>query len=185
MKRRKNGMAAERWTGSSAEKAQDFQVSITIIEARRLAGLNMDPMVQVQVDGYKKYTHARESTNCPYYDEYFVFDFNLPSAELLDKLITLTVSLTDFFRVFHCRKWLRPGPVVGTFKLDLWTVYHAPGKQLIISQSFHHKWAVLLDPDDPGGGPRGYLKVDIGVTARGCPLKVPPKKEKEDDEIEE
>ena len=30
-------------------KAQDFQLCITIIEARQLAGLNMDPVVCVQV----------------------------------------------------------------------------------------------------------------------------------------
>jgi len=31
-------------------KAQDFQVCITVIEARQLAGLNMDPVVCVQVN---------------------------------------------------------------------------------------------------------------------------------------
>ena len=30
-------------------KAQDFQICITVIEARQLAGLNMDPVVCVQV----------------------------------------------------------------------------------------------------------------------------------------
>ena len=42
-------MAGDRWTGAS-DKAQDFQVSVTVIEARRLAGLNMDPMVQVTAE---------------------------------------------------------------------------------------------------------------------------------------
>ena len=50
-------------------KAQDFQVSVTIIEARQLAGLNMDPVVCVQVGDQKKYTSVKESTNCPYYNE--------------------------------------------------------------------------------------------------------------------
>ena len=35
-------------------KAQDFQVCITVIEARQLAGLNMDPVVCVQVGDQKK-----------------------------------------------------------------------------------------------------------------------------------
>ena len=30
-------------------KSQDYQVCITVIEARQLAGLNMDPVVCVQV----------------------------------------------------------------------------------------------------------------------------------------
>ena len=42
---------------------------MTIIEARQLAGLNMDPVVCVQVGDQKKYTSVKESTNCPYYNE--------------------------------------------------------------------------------------------------------------------
>lgn len=53
----------------NALKAQDFQVCITIIEGRQLAGLNMDPVVCVQVGDVKKYTSVKESTNCPYYNE--------------------------------------------------------------------------------------------------------------------
>lgn len=50
-------------------KSQDFQVCVTIIEARQLPGLNMDPVVCIQVGDQKKYTSAKESTNCPYYNE--------------------------------------------------------------------------------------------------------------------
>lgn len=50
-------------------KAQDFQVCLTILEARQLAGLNMDPVVCIQVGDQKKYTSVKESTNCPYYNE--------------------------------------------------------------------------------------------------------------------
>ena len=46
-----------------------LQVCITVIEARQLAGLNMDPVVCVQVGDQKKYTSVKESTNCPYYNE--------------------------------------------------------------------------------------------------------------------
>lgn len=45
------------------------QVCVTIIEARQLAGLNMDPVVCVQVGDQKKYTSVKESTNCPYFNE--------------------------------------------------------------------------------------------------------------------
>ena len=45
------------------------QVCITVIEARHLAGINMDPVVCVQVGECKKYTSVKESTNCPYYNE--------------------------------------------------------------------------------------------------------------------
>ncbi|XP_037302537.1 fer-1-like protein 6, partial [Manduca sexta] len=58
----------------TALKAADFQVCITIIEARQLAGLNMDPVVCVQVGEIRKY---------------FVFDFHMPPIILFDKIITL------------------------------------------------------------------------------------------------
>lgn len=45
------------------------QVSITVIEARQLVGLNVDPVVCVEVGDDKKYTSMKESTNCPYYNE--------------------------------------------------------------------------------------------------------------------
>ena len=55
-------------------KSQDFQVCVTVIEARQLPGLNMDPVVCIQVGDQKKYTSVKESTNCPYYNEvYYMF----------------------------------------------------------------------------------------------------------------
>lgn len=79
-------------TGQTALKAQDYQVCITIIEARQLAGLNMDPVVCVQIGDQRKYTSVKESTNCPYYNEYFVFDFHMSPVMLFDKIITLSVQ---------------------------------------------------------------------------------------------
>ena len=40
-----------------------------MIEARQLAGLNMDPVVCVAVGDNKKWSSVKESTNCPYYNE--------------------------------------------------------------------------------------------------------------------
>ena len=42
---------------------------MTVIEARQLVGLNMDPVVCVEIGEDKKYTSMKESTNCPYYNE--------------------------------------------------------------------------------------------------------------------
>lgn len=58
-------------------KSQDFQVCVTIIEARQLPGLNMDPVVCIQIGDQKKYTSVKESTNCPYYNEVSRGNFNL------------------------------------------------------------------------------------------------------------
>lgn len=52
------------------------QISITVIEARQLIGLNMDPVVCVEVGDDKKYTSMKESTNCPYYNEVGAFQLS-------------------------------------------------------------------------------------------------------------
>nr|CAD7258972.1 unnamed protein product [Timema shepardi] len=49
---------------------------------------------------------------------------------------------------------------------------------------FYHKWALLTDPDDIAGGPKGYLKCDISVIGKGDTVKVPQKSEKDEDDIE-
>ncbi|XP_011330966.2 otoferlin isoform X2 [Ooceraea biroi] len=157
-------------TGQSALKAQDYQVCVTIIEARQLAGLNMDPVVCVQVGDQRKYTSVKESTNCPYYNEYFVFDFHMPPVMLFDKIITLSVQ--------QSRNLLRANLTLGIFKLDIATVWAQPDHQ------FYHKWALLTDPDDIVGGPKGYLKCDISVIGKGDTVKIPPKSEKDEDDIE-
>ncbi|KAL1466262.1 hypothetical protein MTO96_026796 [Rhipicephalus appendiculatus] len=157
-------------TATSALKAQDFQVCVTIIEGRHLAGLNMDPVICVQVGDQKKYTSVKESTNCPYYNEYFVFDFHMAPSMLFDKIVTLTA--------LHNRNIIRSGKVIGTFKLDVGTVFNQPEHQ------FYHKWAVLTDPDDMTAGPKGYIKCDISVVGKGDTIKPAPKKETDDDDIE-
>ncbi|XP_076249647.1 otoferlin isoform X2 [Calliopsis andreniformis] len=156
--------------GQTALKAQDYQVCITIIEARQLAGLNMDPVVCVQIGDQRKYTSVKESTNCPYYNEYFVFDFHMPPVMLFDKIIMLSVQ--------QSRNLLRANLTLGSFKLDIATVWAQPDHQ------FYHKWALLTDPDDVAGGPKGYLKCDISVIGKGDVVKIPPKSEKDEDDIE-
>ncbi|RMB94675.1 hypothetical protein DUI87_28910 [Hirundo rustica rustica] len=69
----------------SAGRPMDYQVSVTVIEARQLVGLNMDPVVCVEVGEEKKFTSMKESTNCPYYNEYFVFDFHVPPDVMFDR----------------------------------------------------------------------------------------------------
>ncbi|XP_068136051.1 otoferlin isoform X12 [Hyperolius riggenbachi] len=155
----------------SAGRPMDYQVSITVIEARQLVGLNMDPVVCVEVGEEKKYTSMKESTNCPYYNEYFVFDFHVPPDVMFDKIIKLSV--------IHSKNLLRSGTLVGSFKLDVGTVYTQPEHQ------FYHKWAILSDPDDITAGLKGYLKCDVAVVGKGDNIKTPHKaNETDEDDIE-
>ena len=54
----------------------------------------------------------------------------------------------------------------------------------ISDHQFYHKWALLTDPDDITGGPKGYLKCDINVITKGDAVKIPPKSERDEDDIE-
>ncbi|XP_029087847.1 otoferlin isoform X1 [Monodon monoceros] len=155
----------------SAGRPMDYQVSITVIEARQLVGLNVDPVVCVEVGDDKKYTSMKESTNCPYYNEYFVFDFHVPPDVMFDKIIKISV--------IHSRNLLRSGTLVGSFKMDVGTVYSQPEHQ------FHHKWAILSDPDDISAGLKGYVKCDVAVVGKGDNIKTPHKaNETEEEDIE-
>ncbi|KAI2652042.1 Otoferlin [Labeo rohita] len=155
----------------SSGRPVDYQISVTVIEARQLVGLNMDPVVCVEIGEDKKYTSMKESTNCPYYNEYFVFDFHVPPDVMFDKILKISV--------IHSKNLLRSGTLVGTFKLDVGTVYLQPEHQ------FHHKWAMLSDPDDITAGCKGYVKCDIAVVGKGDNIKTPHKaNEPDEDDIE-
>uniref|UniRef100_A0A8C2TRT4 Otoferlin n=1 Tax=Coturnix japonica TaxID=93934 RepID=A0A8C2TRT4_COTJA len=135
---------------------------ITVIEARQLVGLNMDPVVCVEVGEEKKYTSMKESTNCPYYNEYFVFDFHVPPDVMFDKIIKLSVSE-------------RAGIALSSELLRVHFTHH----------QFYHKWAILSDPEDLTAGLKGYLKCDIAVVGKGDNIKTPHKaNETEEDDIE-
>lgn len=50
---------------------------------------------------------------------------------------------------------------------------------------FHHKWAILSDPDDISAGLKGYVKCDVAVVGKGDNIKTPHKaNETEEDDIE-
>ena len=72
---------------------------------------------------------------------------------------------------------MRKRPVVTCLKIH---VCHFPS----LDHQFYHKWALLTDPDDITGGPKGYLKCDINVITKGDPVKIPPKSDRDEDDIE-
>nr|XP_013005415.1 fer-1-like protein 6 isoform X2 [Cavia porcellus] len=149
-------------------KSQTYQISVTIIEARQLVGENIDPVVTIEIGDEKKQSTVKEGTNSPFYNEYFVFDFIGPQVHLFDKIIKISV--------FHHK--LIGSVLIGSFKVDLGTVYSQPGHQ------FCDKWALLTDPGDIRTGTKGYLKCDIIVTSKGDTLKSNPKTSNAEEQIE-
>ncbi|NXY04527.1 FR1L6 protein, partial [Pteruthius melanotis] len=144
------------------------QIAITIIEARQLVGENIDPVVIIEIGDEKKQTTVKEGTNAPFYNEYFVFDFVGPQVLLFDKIINISVM--------HHK--LIGSVLIGSFKVDLGTVYIQPGHQ------FCDKWALLTDPADIRTGAKGYLKCDISVTGKGDAIQATQKTADTEEQIE-
>ncbi|XP_010139718.1 PREDICTED: fer-1-like protein 4, partial [Buceros rhinoceros silvestris] len=132
---------------------ESFQVGINIIEAQKLVGVNINPFVVVKVGEEKRHTATQKSTNCPFYNEYFLFEFHEPRDILFHRLIEISV--------FHSKNIPFLGTCIGTFKMDVVTVYSQPDHR------FFQKWAVISDPTDTRAGVKGFVKCNISVTARG------------------
>lgn len=139
----------------SEGKPQSFQIAINITEARQLVGDNIDPSVVIEIGDERKQTSVKESTNAPFYNEYFVFDVFAHKEVFLDKVIKLSVMHSKMLRSFF----------IGSFKLDIWTVYKQPGHQ------FLNKWAQLTDPSNINTGVKGFVKCDIIISEKGEPME--------------
>ncbi|XP_064562724.1 fer-1-like protein 6 [Zonotrichia leucophrys gambelii] len=68
--------------------------------------------------------------------------------------------------------------LIGSFKVDLGTVYIQPGHQ------FCDKWALLTDPADIRTGAKGYLKCDLSVTGKGDAIQATQKTADTEEQIE-
>ncbi|MEQ2276259.1 hypothetical protein XENORESO_016523 [Xenotaenia resolanae] len=134
-----------------ANKPQDFQIRIRVIEGRQLPGNNIKPVVKANVCGQTHRTRIRRGNN-PFFDEMFFYDINMLPSELFDESVSLRVY--DSFS-------LRADSLIGEFKLDVGYIYNEPGHSIM------RKWLLLSDPDESGRGARGYLKVSINVVGNG------------------
>ncbi|NXF83594.1 FR1L4 protein, partial [Sclerurus mexicanus] len=141
------------WDLFAIPTPQSFQVGINVIEAQKLVGVNINPFVVVKIGEEKRHTATQKSTNCPFYNEYFLFEFLEPRDVLFHRLIEISV--------FHSKKIPFLGTCIGTFKMDVETVYSQPDHR------FFQKWAVISDPTDTRAGVKGFVKCSISVSARG------------------
>ncbi|XP_016138743.1 myoferlin-like [Sinocyclocheilus grahami] len=147
---------------SLANKPQDFQIRVRVIEGRQLPGNNIKPVVKVHVCGETHRTRIRKGNN-PYFDEIFFFNVNMLPSELFDEVVSFRVYNSNSFRA-DC--------LMGEFKLDIGYIYHEPAHCIM------KKWILLNDPDDSSSGAKGYLKVSMFVLGTG---DEPPVERKEQD----
>ncbi|KTF87941.1 hypothetical protein cypCar_00038301 [Cyprinus carpio] len=150
-----------------ANKPQDFQIRVRIIEGRQLPGNNVKPVVKVNVCGQTHRTRIRRGNN-PFFDEIFFYNVNMLPSELFDESISI--------RVYNAYS-LRADSLMGEFKLDVGYVYDEPGHAIM------RKWLLLSDPDDSISGTRGYLKVSMFIVGTGDepPVEKQEASEEQDD----
>uniref|UniRef100_A0A663E1U9 C2 domain-containing protein n=1 Tax=Aquila chrysaetos chrysaetos TaxID=223781 RepID=A0A663E1U9_AQUCH len=150
-----------------------FWVGINIIEAQKLVGVNINPFVVVKVGEEKRHTATQKSTNCPFYNEVCDTDrgsvLALPVSQVAGAILAGDAqdAAGDLccLQVFHSKKVPFLGTCIGTFKMDVVTVYSQPG--MTNYHRFFQKWAVISDPMDTRAGVKGFVKCNISVTARG------------------
>uniref|UniRef100_A0A8C2KLN9 Fer-1 like family member 6 n=1 Tax=Cyprinus carpio TaxID=7962 RepID=A0A8C2KLN9_CYPCA len=119
--------------------------------AKQLVGDNIDPSVVIEIGDEKKQTSVKEGTNAPFYNEVIMF------LVFFDTCKAHISALLP--KVMHSK--IMKSYCVGTFKIDVGTVYSQPGHQFI------NKWATLTDPADIRTGVKGHLKCDISVSGKG------------------
>ncbi|XP_057637172.1 fer-1-like protein 4 [Chionomys nivalis] len=142
-------------------RAQDFQVGVTVLEAQKLVGVSINPYVVVRVGDQRRVTTTQRGTNCPFYNEYFLFEFHKTRLHLQDLLLEITA--------FHSQTLPFMATRIGTFRMDLGVALDQPDGH------FHQKWAPLHDPRDTRSGTKGFVKITLSVRARGdLPLPLPP-----------
>ncbi|KAM9800773.1 fer-1-like protein 4 isoform 1-T1 [Syngnathus typhle] len=148
-----------RRVAAATPKAQSFQVNVNILEAQKLAGVNINPVVLIRVGQQKKHTATQKSTNFPFYNENFQFEFHETPQVLFDKVIEI--------KVYHRRMLAFLMSHVGSFKMDIATVFQQP------EHRFYQKWAPLSDPADTRSGAKGYVKATLSVLMKGEALSAP------------
>ncbi|XP_034548431.1 fer-1-like protein 4 [Notolabrus celidotus] len=140
-------------------RVKSFQVNVNILEAQKLVGVNINPAVFIRAGKQKKRTATQKSTNCPFYNENFQFEFQEDPQILFDKVIEI--------KVYHRRTLAFLMTHIGTFKIDISTVYNQPDHR------FYQKWAPLVDPADTRSGIKGYVKATLNVLMKGDTLSMP------------
>ncbi|OXB53199.1 hypothetical protein ASZ78_008222 [Callipepla squamata] len=113
------GVTPCRHAKPAAGKKEDFQVRVRILEGHQLQGNAIKPVVTVLI-GEQRFRSRIRAGNNPYYNEVFSQHFHLTPAQL--------VAVPIHIQVLNSRA-IRADAIIGAFKLDVGTVYNAPGRR--------------------------------------------------------
>ncbi|XP_037045765.1 otoferlin [Bradysia coprophila] len=133
---------------------QHFLVCLTVHKVKDLQTLNADTYVTVTLDKKLKQTATFKNSDCPYFNEYFVFEHYCSLTDLL----RLNVSLVVFQKRGCVKKDVRLGEIV----VDLNMVWN------LENHAFHKKWGVLENTDAQGtaDGGKSYLQFDLAIISK-------------------
>ena len=88
--------------------AEDFQLVVTIVDGRKIEGSNPNPYIFINCAGEERVTEIQYGTPTPYFNQVYVIDFNMPTSQILDQVLVLTVRLVSSLPPlppiarFHC-----------------------------------------------------------------------------------
>uniref|UniRef100_A0A672F388 Fer-1 like family member 4 n=1 Tax=Salarias fasciatus TaxID=181472 RepID=A0A672F388_SALFA len=116
-----------------------------------------NPAVFVRLGGQKRNTGTQKSTNCPFFNEVSGGHGGKMTDHKNKCCGTVVHRGILAFLMTH----------IGTFKIDISTVYNQPDHR------FYQKWAPLTDPADTRSGIKGYVKATINVLMKGDALTMP------------
>lgn len=137
--------------GLDDEKIQNFQIRITVHEARQLFGNNLKPVCKIKCASQYKHTKIVKSSANPLWNELFFFNFSITPKKLFYDSIEFKLYNSN-----TCRK----DSLIGGYKLEIGSVYDE------LLHSLIKRWLLLTDQNDLTN-PRGYLKVSISVIGAG------------------
>ncbi|XP_072213039.1 myoferlin-like [Excalfactoria chinensis] len=112
-------MAPRRHPKPAAGKKEDFQVRVRVLEGHQLQGSAIKPVVTVLI-GEQRFRSRIRAGNNPYYNEVFSHHFHLTPTQL--------AAVPIHIQVLNSRA-IRADAIIGAFKLDVGTIYNAPGKE--------------------------------------------------------
>ena len=79
--------------------SEDFQLVVTIVDGRKIEGSNPNPYIFISCAGEERVTEIQFGTPTPYFNQVYVIDFNMPSSQILDQVLVLTVRLASFIPI--------------------------------------------------------------------------------------
>lgn len=100
-----------------SEVSQKFLICVTIQSAKRLNILNVDTFVLVTFNKAHKRTLVYQNSDCPYFNEYFVFEIDCSLSQLLKQSILIRVLQ----KTWVCRK----DSLIGELAVDLRSIWES------------------------------------------------------------